>query len=182
MDLHDFDEALADRPADERWELIEGRLVRRPAGTRADHARIVQQLTVRLMDAIDIAGVDLEVFRETFYLRSDRFNSALLPDVMVVADRFQPGAKAATEPVIVIEVASIGTIGRDWWEKRLAYKRFSSLQHYALVLCERPCVQTFDRSGTAWTTRVVEGLDAAFAIPTIGVSLPLRDIYARVFA
>ena len=37
MSLDDFEELLADKPADEKWELIGGRVVRMMVGARWEH-------------------------------------------------------------------------------------------------------------------------------------------------
>ena len=41
LSLYDFEELLADKPRNERWELIGGRLVRMMVGARWEHGRIV---------------------------------------------------------------------------------------------------------------------------------------------
>jgi Uma2 family endonuclease len=132
------------------------------------------------MDAIDAAGSDLEVFRETFYLRSAPLNSALLPDVMAVADRFQPLARAASEPVIVVEVTTPGTIGRDWWEKRLVYQRFESLSSYLLVHRDGPRADLFRRNGDRWRAESLEDDAAQVVFPEIGLTMRLGDVYGTV--
>ena len=40
MSLDDFEELLADKPADEKWEPLGGRVVRMMAGARWEHNRI----------------------------------------------------------------------------------------------------------------------------------------------
>ena len=42
MSLDDFEELLADKPADEKWELLGGRVVRMMVGARWEHNRIVR--------------------------------------------------------------------------------------------------------------------------------------------
>lgn len=44
MALDDFEELLADKPRNERWELIGGRVVRMMVGVRWEHARIVRDI------------------------------------------------------------------------------------------------------------------------------------------
>ncbi|KAA2235816.1 Uma2 family endonuclease [Salinarimonas soli] len=181
MSLDDFEEALADKPSDERWELIGGRVVRMMVGARWEHARIVNNLSRHVGNALDAAGSSCQVFTETFYLKSRPLEAAMLPDVMVVCGSLEPGATSASDPAVLVEVMSVGSEARDRYEKWHVYRQLPSLRHYVLVTRDRPLVEVFDRAGEVWTNRELEGLDAALDLPAIGVSLPLRDIYARVF-
>ena len=45
MDLDDFEDLLADKPADERWELIGGRVVRMMVGARWEHNYLIQNIS-----------------------------------------------------------------------------------------------------------------------------------------
>ena len=45
MSSDDFEEALADKPRGERWELIGGRVVRSMVGARWEHNYLVQKLS-----------------------------------------------------------------------------------------------------------------------------------------
>jgi hypothetical protein len=51
MALDDFEELLADKPADERWELIGGRVVRMMVGARWEHNYIIQNTSSGIRDA-----------------------------------------------------------------------------------------------------------------------------------
>jgi hypothetical protein len=48
MSLDDFEELLPDKPADEKWGLIGGRVVRMMVGARWEHNRITRLLSPRL--------------------------------------------------------------------------------------------------------------------------------------
>lgn len=48
MALDGFEERLADKPQNERWELIGGRVVRMMVGARWEHGRIVQNIATGL--------------------------------------------------------------------------------------------------------------------------------------
>ncbi|MGC1863559.1 MAG: hypothetical protein WA733_21175 [Methylocystis sp.] len=58
MSLDDFEELLADKPADEKWELLGGRVVRMMVGARWEHNRIVQNMTTALMNDFRRRGSD----------------------------------------------------------------------------------------------------------------------------
>jgi Uma2 family endonuclease len=182
MSLDDFEELLADKPADERWELIGGRVVKMMVGARWEHARIVNNLSRHIGNGLDAEASRCQVFTETFYLKSRPHDAAMLPDVMVVCGDLAPGATSTADAVALVEVMSVGTEARDRYEKWHVYRQLPSLMHYALVSRDKPLIEVFDRSGDVWTNRELEGLGAVLDLPAIGVSLPLRDIYSRVFA
>ena len=44
MSLDDFEDMLPDRPADQKWELINGRVIRAMVGTRWEHHVIMDNM------------------------------------------------------------------------------------------------------------------------------------------
>jgi Uma2 family endonuclease len=181
MSLDDFDEALADKPRTERWELIGGRVVRMMVGARWEHAAIIQNIARHLGNAFDAAGSGCRTFTESLYLRRRELDAALLPHVMVVCGDLEPGATATDAPVVLFEVMSPGTEARDRFDKWHIYQRLPSLRHYVLVARDRPHVEAFDRVGEAWSgMRVLDGFDAVLDLPAVDAKLSLSDIYRRV--
>jgi Uma2 family endonuclease len=181
MSLDDFDEALADKPRTERWELIGGRVVRMMVGARWEHAVIIQNIARHLGNAFDATGSGCRTFTESFYLRRRELDAALLPDVMVVCGDLEPGATATDAPVVLFEVMSPGTEARDRFDKWHIYQRLPSLKHYVLVARDKPHVEAFDRVGEAWSgMRVLDGFDAVLDLPAVDAKLSLSDIYRRV--
>lgn len=181
MALDDFEELLADKPRNERWELIGGRVVRMMVGARWEHARIVQNISRHLGNQFDAANSSCQAFTETFYMKSRSLDAAMLPDVLVVCGDLEPGATSVDSPSVLFEVLSPGTEGRDRFEKWRVYQQLPSLQHYVLVARDRPHLEVYDRVDGVWSSfRVIEGLAANLELFTIQVTLPLRAIYQRV--
>lgn len=181
MDLADFEELLADKPAHEKWELIGGRVVRMMVGARWEHGRIVQNIARHTGNQLDVARPSCQVFAETFFMKQKLAESALLPDVMVVCGDLEPGATSTDAPIVLFEVISAGSETRDRFEKWSVYQRLPSLRHYVLVARDRPLVEAFDRIDGEWSGhRLIETLDATLTLDAIGVTLPLSAIYLRV--
>ena len=182
MSFDDFEEALADKPRNERWELIGGRVVKLMVGARWEHGRIVQNMATSLESAFQAANSPCQTFTETFYMKERLLNAQLLPDVMVVCGDLEPGATSTDRPTVLVEVMSVGSEGRDRLEKWTIYQRLPSLQHYVLVARDRPHVEVFNRIEGEWSgLKVLDGLDATLTLDAIGVSVPLSAIYRRVF-
>lgn len=183
MALDDFEELLVDRPHDEKWELIGGRVVRMVVGAPWEHHDIVHNLTVGLSNRLRERGSGCRVFAETFFMKSKALESATLPDLLVRCGSLPAGATSVDDPVVLIEVMSAGTAGRDRGEKWRVYRKLASLQHYVLVDRDEALVEVFDRQGEAWASlRTLEGLDAVLELPALALSIPLAEIDADVLS
>lgn len=178
MDLDDFEDILADKPAHERWELIGGRVVRMMVGARWEHKRIVQNITAALLAEFRRRGSLCRPYDETFFMKNRELNSALLPDVMVRCGALPSGATSLADPVVIFEVLSDGSAARDRSEKWGVYQKVASVMHYVLVDRDRPAVEVRSRIAGAWTgLRIAEGAAGTIELPAIDVVLPLAVIY-----
>lgn len=181
MSLDDFEELLADKPRDEKWELIGGRVVKMMTGARWEHHFIVQNINFALTRHLRERGSSCRVFTESFRLKEDELDSSLLPDVIVRCGPMVPGATSLNDPTVLVEVMSNGSVGRDRVEKWRVYQKLPSLQHYVLVERDKPVVEVFDRAGEAWfSQRLIEGLDATLDLASLDLSIPLAEIYRDV--
>ncbi len=181
MDLDDFEELLADKPRDERWELIDRRVVKLMVGARWEHHLLIQNINFAMQSQLRARNSPCRVFTETFYMKSKAIKSATLPDVMVRCGPIPVDATSFDDPTILVEVVSPGSAERDRSEKWNVYRRLTSLKHYVLVERDQVLVDVYDRVGDLWSRhRVMEGLDATLALPAIEVSIPLAEIYRDV--
>ena len=92
MDLDDFEDLVLDKPEDEKWELINGRVVRSLVGARLDHARIIQNVNFGLRSHIRAKRLPCETFTESAWLKERFQKLAAFPDVMAVVARLSPTA------------------------------------------------------------------------------------------
>jgi Uma2 family endonuclease len=183
MSFDDFEELLADKPADEKWELISGRVVRMTVGANWRHNRIVQNLTVALATEFRRRNTDCRAFSETFWLKQRLLDLACLPDVMVRCGPLPFDAASLDDPVVLMEVVSKGSAHRDRWEKWGLYQRLLSLQHYVLIERDSFSVDIFDReeSGFHMRPRLTEA-QVILRLPAIDFETPLAEIYRDVLA
>ena len=84
------------------------------------------------------------------------------------------------EPAIVIEILSKSTRRIDEGEKKDAYLTIPSLDAYVLVEQEMPALVIHRRTQQCFVREVHEGIDAVVAFETLGVELPLAEIYAAI--
>ena len=183
MSLDDFEELLADKPRDEKWELIGGRVVKMMTDARWEHHFIIQNLNLRISSGLLAKGSPCRVFTETFRLIETARSSSVLPDLIVRCGPMVPGAMSLNDPTVLVEVLSDGSVGRDRIEKWRLYQKLPSLQHYVLVERDKPVIEVFDRAGEAWFTEsMIEGLEATLTLSALDISIPLAEIYRDVLS
>lgn len=181
MDLDDFEELLADKPDDEKWELIGGRVVRLMVGARWEHNIIIGNLATAFRQQLRARSAPCQVFSETFWLKERFLDLAAFPDIMVrCGAKLEKNATSANDPIILVEVAAPGSEARDRVEKDRLYRRLSSLQHYVIVERDRCQIDVIDRIDGEWRGRRVEGLGGMLELPAISVSVPMHEIYRDV--
>src|ERR1700691_4045296 len=110
----------------------------------------------------------------------------LIPGLkMVVA----PKPTVAHEPVVVFEILSPSSANDDLGAKKAEYQALPSVQSYIVLQQTHRSAQVFRRVGETtaddekvgeWTYEFVVGPDAMIALPQIGVTLPLAEIYEGV--
>jgi Uma2 family endonuclease len=181
MDLDDFEEFVLDKPEDQKWELINGRVVRGMVGARLSHHLIIQNVNFALRSHIRAKGLPCTTFTETFWLKQRFQKLAAFPDLMVRCGAMEPDAPSLDDPLILIEVVSPTSKGCDRGDKAGAYMRLSSAQHVCFIDRDRVLIDGFDRHGDAWLPRApIESLDETFALDALEFSMPVAEIYGHV--
>ena len=106
------------------------------------------------------------------------------PDVSVICgelefdDEFKD---TILNPTVLVEVLSPTTEAYDRGKKFDHYRRIESLREYVLVSQDEPRVERFLRNddGT-WTLAIASGLTESITLPSIGVTLPLSEVFIKV--
>jgi Uma2 family endonuclease len=106
------------------------------------------------------------------------------PDIVVVCNRPQLADNqfdTLLNPTILIEVLSPSTEAYDRGKKFGHYRTLDSLQEYLLIAHDAPLIEHFVRQddGT-WRFAAASGLEASIALPSVGCTLELADIYSLV--
>jgi Uma2 family endonuclease len=181
MGLDDFEEFILDKPEDEKWELINGRVVRGMVGARLDHARIIQNVNFALRSHIRSKGLPCETFTESAWLKQRFQKLAAFPDVMVRCGPIERDAPSVDDPLILIEVGSPNSRDRDRGEKASAYMRLASAKHVCFIDRDRVLIEAYDRRGDAWVPRdPIEDVNAVFELSALDFSMSVSEIYRDV--
>lgn len=106
------------------------------------------------------------------------------PDVSVVCGDLEFDDEqndTVLNPMLLVEVLSKSTEAYDRGKKFDHYRTIASLREYVLVSQDEPMVQRFIRNGDGtWNLSVASNLDGSLVATSIGIDLPLAEIYERV--
>ena len=86
----------------------------------------------------------------------------------------------AEEPLLIVEVLSPSTDRDDVFTKLPAYQRIASLQEILYIESERVGATVYRRAGANWQTIELVSGQARLQLKTVGLDMPLEDIYRGV--
>jgi len=162
----------------DRYELVSGFPVRMMAGARNVHDDIVVNLISELRTRL--RGSPCRPFTgdgaiETLPGQIRR------PDAGVDCGQREPNALKAASPRMVAEILSPTTRDFDTFEKLPEYHRVETLEYILFIEPNAPEAVLWSRGlDRAWARNTIERLDAEVAMPAIGITLPLAELYDGV--
>lgn len=124
------------------------------------------------------------VFMTDARLRVTRSQAHYYPDVVVSCgpelQRLDPGLRAVSDALLVVEVLSPNTEATDRREKLLAYRTLPSLKEYVLVSQDEARVEVHRRTGDlSWEILEYSG-EEDLELASVGLRLSLREVYDGV--
>lgn len=163
----------------EKSEYVDGE-IRAMSGGSEPHAFIPVNIGGELRTALRGRGCrvlssDMKIWAAGVYY---------YPDLSVVCgpSTYRGRSKyTVTNPILVVEVLSPSTESKDRGEKFIRYQQIETLRSYLLVSQTEPRVELFERGENGhWDYTMVVGLDSMIALPSLGVTLALSEIYDQV--
>lgn len=156
-----------------RYERVDGRIV--PMGPeRAGHVRVKSAVWLALRHAIAAAGVSCEALGNGITVEIG--DSDYQPDALV--ERGPPlsnDAIAAVNPVIIVEVLSLGTASTDTGGKLAGYFQVPSVAHYLIVHATRRLITHHRRTAEGIDTRIV--FEGSIEMSPPGITITVDEIY-----
>jgi Uma2 family endonuclease len=180
--LFTVDEYFAlERASDVKHEYIDGE-IRDVPGAKRNHGRIAQQLS-RLLGNL-LAGSDCFIYIADMRVQVDP-EKYTYPDLVMVCGEEQYRDEASVDtllnPTIVIEIISDSTAHYDYGRKLSLYQSVPSIRQIVLVEQDEPFITWVMRTPDAsWSHHTASGLDELLTLTAIGLTLPLREVYATV--
>lgn len=169
-----------DREADYKSEYVAGEIFAM-VGATPRHVLIAGNTAGELRNRL--RDTDCQVYAADLRIQADANNAYHYPDVTVVCGRpeYMDGHRdTVTNPLIIIEVLSPTTRNYDRGDKFAHYRRLESLREYILI-DQEPChVEHFVRKGGGWEFSEMEDCQGNLVVPSLGISIPLAEIYAKL--
>jgi Uma2 family endonuclease len=159
-----------------RYELAGSRVVMMTGGSRG-HAILVRRLASALEKRLD--SKRWTVLTSDFGVDVGP-STVRYPDVVVDVAGGQPKDLTATAPVLIAEIISTSSARDDLGVKAEEYVRLPTLSAYLVLAQDEPKVQVWLRTAEGFSPkpRVFEGRDAAIEFASLGIDLPLAELYA----
>lgn len=171
-----------ERSSERRFEYRDGEIFLMSGDTR-QHGEIASNLIFTLRRYLSakkcrVYGSDIALFVPT--APPYRY-----PDVSVACGRAEfrriEVLDALVNPVLIAEVLSPTTENYDRGMKFEWYKSIPTFEEYLLIAQDRPHItQRTKQQDGSWLERTIEGMEALLRLNSVGVELPLSEIYEGV--
>jgi Uma2 family endonuclease len=167
----------------EKHEYRNGHIIAMSGGTY-EHSLIIAN-TIGVLHQ-QLKGKPCRVADSNLRVRITKTVLYSYPDALVICgdpqfDPLDSARTTITNPKVVVEVLSPSSESYDRAEKFVQYLRLESLQEYVLISQQTAHVEVYLRQDEgAWQFLYFEGRDATAKLQSIGVNLPLSEIYAGV--
>ena len=160
-----------------KHEYIDGN-VYAMAGTSDNHARISGNTFTAL--SIHLRDSPCEPFASELKVRV-AINIFYYPDILVSCEENPENPYFRNNPVLIIEITSPSTERIDDQEKLLAYQRIQSVQEYVVIDQNRINIELHHRQTDAtWITYHFDETDDEIEFQSVGLTMPISEIYRRV--
>lgn len=183
MTFEEYLEWEADQ--DEKWELVDGYPVRWSdrkdfdpatgmAGTTQAHGRLVANLIVALRSRL--RGGPCTPLPSQIKLEAARGN-ARYPDVSVDCGTAANESLTIAEPRVLFEVLSRSNTFARQLRLLEDYQATAAVAQIVWLEQRWQSAILWTRTGDGWSREMVEGPDAVLELASIGVNLPLSEVY-----
>ena len=161
----------------DRYEFVDGFPFRMMSGASRRHDEIAMNVIGELR--LRLRGRSCRPFTADTAVATSRTRRRR-PDAGVECGERRDDDYVANEPKVVVEVLSPSTREFDLLGKLDEYRAVDSLREIVVIEPNAPQARVWFRSdapGSDWTSRPVDGLDAAIELASVGIALPMREIY-----
>lgn len=172
-----------DTDSEIRHEYIDGRIIDM-AGGNDPHSQIIHNLHGSLWSRL--RGKPCQGRDGNLRVRYGRRVQYGYPDALIVCGQpqFDPAGAGNTtllNPRVLIEVLSDSTEAYDRGRKFERYREIESFEEYVLISQDRPSVEVLRRQPTGfWMMQPYQGVEVSAALLTVGIELPLAELFAGV--
>jgi Uma2 family endonuclease len=178
----------AEDAAETRHEFQNGNTIAMAGGTLA-HNAVKLRIAGKLDQYVEAQNLPHMVLNSDTKVRIEAFNRFLYPDVTISAGTPEyyttPEGKTRRDiiinPLVIVEVLSEETRDYDKGGKFEFYSSIPGFQEYLLIEPEEAWVRSIflqDPQENLWKHEIFTGKEAKLPIRSLGLELPLAEIYA----
>ncbi|MBM3736815.1 MAG: Uma2 family endonuclease [Acidobacteria bacterium] len=168
-----------DREAEHKSEFHDGEIFPVVAASW-EHSQIVIQMGWRLAERL--AGTPCRAGSAVRVRVTP--TKYVYPDIAVICGKAaltDETRDTLTNPKVIVEVLSPSTEDYDRGGKFVLYRGLPSFEEYVLVAQDAPRIEVFHRTPEGnWLLRIFDGLDAEVRLESLGISIPLSEIYSGI--
>lgn len=173
---------LLEKRTGEKYEYHDGEVFAM-SGASGVHTRITANISREV--GVRIRGTNCTEHSGDLRVAIPPRGKYLHPDLAVVCGRLAPeipGRQAFTNVRVIFEVLSASTEAYDRSAKFDLYSRIPTLEEYVLIAQDRYAIDRFSRKqqDDKWRLSTYRGQDAVLELESIGISIPLVDVYDAV--
>lgn len=132
-----------------------------------------------------LKGQAWEAYQGDMRVKTDEFGSYYYPDVVVAPSPphiLKDRGDTLLNPLVAFEILSPSTESIDRGEKLAHYTSTESLHHYLIVSQDQVRIDHYSREHDAsWRLVIHDNLVESIELSSIGIKLPLAEIYDRIF-
>lgn len=169
-----------ERESDEKHEFIDGEIYAMSGASRKHN--LIAGNTFANLHA-QLLSSPCEIYMGDMRVKMKAQNYTY-PDLAVVCDtpKFELAqVDTLINPTLMVEVLSPSTERYDRGRKFELYRSLASMQEYVLIAQDRVHVERYVRqSDNTWVFSELDAVDDRLALSSIGCTLALVDIYAKV--
>ena len=185
-DYYDLEES-----SDSRFDYFEGEVFENSGGT-SRHSAVAADLICLLGN--HLKGKPCRPFTADQRIRVLTSSYRFHPDVSVFCgeieyepdegDEKSSQRHTATNPTVLFEVLSPNTEGDTRGNKWIHAQFIESLRAFVLLSQDEARAEVYERAAKEedWRYRLIQGMDEVLSLESIGVSIPLREIFEEALS
>ena len=169
--------------SDVKHEYHDGEVLEMSGGT-FNHAAVATNLTVAL--GVQLRWTQCRPLDSNMRVAIEGANRFVYSDATILCEppKFHssdPNRTTLINPRVIFEVLSDSTEAYDRGDKFQRYQDIESLDEYLLLAQDRPVVEGFHRQPDGnWSFQTWRGIEATARVRSVGIDLPLSDLYTGV--
>ena len=165
-----------------KHEYHNGIIIAMSGGT-IEHGIISGNTYGEIKFALRKKGSRCKAINNDVKLHIESLNKYVYPDVMVVCDKIERSSEeqyGIINPAVIVEVLSKSTESYDRGDKFYMYRQIPTLKEYILIDQYKAQVEVFSRQKQLWNIKRINGIDEILEIPSIGISILMKNIYEDI--